>query len=907
MQIKKFVLMAAVAGLSLTLLFGQNPDVDSQRGALDVLREKRMQLDNPQTVTQSKIFILQQKDFEAKAEAARARAEEARNRAKAAKAKSAEPPTATEKLNRPAYEQKRLELTAEQSEAEAEVAQAEVEAAQSEVDALKSKVAASKAKADEVRTSPYRRAQSKYYDAQWQEQLEKKTLEEQVKVSKESALKAKVAAEAARRAKLARDNARKSALAMSKKSGTPVVAPSANDEEMARRAHELELVQARAEKDAAAARERAKKAQVSETVKTSPPVKKSVEASVEASKYQEEENRRALAQKEAREADLKVEAARKQQLEIERRAEMLNAEERKAKENARKYQEEENRLALVQKARSAEIQAEAARKEKLEIARQAKELEAEERKAKAKKQDKAPVAALRSAPVQPSEVESDVQAKAMEALRRKQADLDAQDAQAKGVTPTAKTATAKTTAPAVTTTPKTVPSSDVSTESNATEKALEALRQKQAALDAEESQARVTAMSAKERAKAEAKAQKERDAQEKANAKLTKAQKPAPVQTEEPPVKKQVVSRPITEPKTKADELDLAARNKKSQQPPVERVTTPRVVVNAGEIEAETKKLQELRQRQADLRAQQIKIKADLQNAVRNGSDNKGKTDESGVELIVDNPASRQNGTWMTGKTRGFYGADYVWKGKGTGSSYVKFVPVIPMAGDYEVYEWHVGGTNRASDTPYIISYSGGTQTILVNQQNNGAKWNLLGKFNFAQGSSGEVRITDGISTAGQMVMADALRFVAAGSGSGATVADAGSKEIEDLRKQQTDLDAELATLKESIAATDKHIATMKQGEETAQIEAAEQQAIKNATAAKPQTTKIAAKPEPKKVEPKKTAANKKSPPTTLTAEVTAALTPKEKKLAEILVRYKNDEITPHEYHQMRAKIIAEP
>src|SRR5690606_37701013 len=42
-------------------------------------------------------------------------------------------------------------------------------------------------------------------------------------------------------------------------------------------------------------------------------------------------------------------------------------------------------------------------------------------------------------------------------------------------------------------------------------------------------------------------------------------------------------------------------------------------------------------------------------------------------------------------------------------------------------------------------------------------------------------------------------------------------------------------------------------------------------------------------------------------AEPQRPLTEKERKLAELLRRYKADEITPREYHQERAKILAEP
>ena len=90
----------------------------------------------------------------------------------------------------------------------------------------------------------------------------------------------------------------------------------------------------------------------------------------------------------------------------------------------------------------------------------------------------------------------------------------------------------------------------------------------------------------------------------------------------------------------------------------------------------------------------------------------------------------------------------------------MQFTPNIVTAGDYQVYEWHSQGSNRDAATPHVISYNGGTVTVNVNQQVGGGAWNLLGTFNFITGTSKYVRITDAISTSGQIAMADAIKFV---------------------------------------------------------------------------------------------------------------------------------------------------
>ena len=131
------------------------------------------------------------------------------------------------------------------------------------------------------------------------------------------------------------------------------------------------------------------------------------------------------------------------------------------------------------------------------------------------------------------------------------------------------------------------------------------------------------------------------------------------------------------------------------------------------------------------------------------------------ADIIIDNPAATVVGSWSTGTTAtDRFGTDYRYKSQGTGTSYLQFTPNILTPGDYDVYEWHSQGSNRDAATPHVINYNGGTATINVNQQVGGGAWNLLGRFNFTTGTTKYVRITDAISTAGQIATADAIKFV---------------------------------------------------------------------------------------------------------------------------------------------------
>jgi len=94
---------------------------------------------------------------------------------------------------------------------------------------------------------------------------------------------------------------------------------------------------------------------------------------------------------------------------------------------------------------------------------------------------------------------------------------------------------------------------------------------------------------------------------------------------------------------------------------------------------------------------------------------------------------------------------------KGTGSNVVTFAAKLPRAGQYEIYEWHSAGLNRAENAPFTVIHQGGTNRVEVNQKLNGSRWNLLGTFSFQ--TKAEVRVSDE-NFKGTVVIADAIKFV---------------------------------------------------------------------------------------------------------------------------------------------------
>ena len=130
-------------------------------------------------------------------------------------------------------------------------------------------------------------------------------------------------------------------------------------------------------------------------------------------------------------------------------------------------------------------------------------------------------------------------------------------------------------------------------------------------------------------------------------------------------------------------------------------------------------------------------------------------------DIIVDNPEAVVVGVWTTATSAtDKFGADYRFRSKGTGANYLQFTPTIPVSGTYQVFQWHPQGSNRATNVPYVVSATAGEQTVFVNQQVNGGKWNFIGAFHFTAGTSGHVKITDGFTdpTAGGVVVGDTGR-----------------------------------------------------------------------------------------------------------------------------------------------------
>ncbi len=131
--------------------------------------------------------------------------------------------------------------------------------------------------------------------------------------------------------------------------------------------------------------------------------------------------------------------------------------------------------------------------------------------------------------------------------------------------------------------------------------------------------------------------------------------------------------------------------------------------------------------------------------------------DASPQETIIDNGDSdtSSTGTWDISGGTDPYGTDSLWSRDGATYTWTF---TSPQSGLYRIYMWWTYWQSRSTNIPVDIEYSGGTKRVYINQQHNGGKWNMIGRYPFESGASYKVTIT---AQAGpSSTCADAVKFV---------------------------------------------------------------------------------------------------------------------------------------------------
>jgi RHS repeat-associated protein len=126
----------------------------------------------------------------------------------------------------------------------------------------------------------------------------------------------------------------------------------------------------------------------------------------------------------------------------------------------------------------------------------------------------------------------------------------------------------------------------------------------------------------------------------------------------------------------------------------------------------------------------------------------------------IDNLQATYTGTWTNSTSvKQYYSGNYQYHAAGTGLNTATWATGVTNSASYDVYVSWTAHANRASNAKYTINHSGGSDTVTVNQLQNGSQWNLLGTFTLDANST--VSLSD---NANGYVIADAISILPAGT-----------------------------------------------------------------------------------------------------------------------------------------------
>lgn len=135
-------------------------------------------------------------------------------------------------------------------------------------------------------------------------------------------------------------------------------------------------------------------------------------------------------------------------------------------------------------------------------------------------------------------------------------------------------------------------------------------------------------------------------------------------------------------------------------------------------------------------------------------------------EVVLDNdsPGVTFTGAWSNSSSTIYYGSagDVPYRFATTSlteTATARYRPTITEAGYYPVYCWTRSGSDRATDHLYRVVHSGGATEVTIDHTRIGNGPVYLGTYYFEAGTAGYVEISNRSATAGDVVIADMIRF----------------------------------------------------------------------------------------------------------------------------------------------------
>lgn len=131
-----------------------------------------------------------------------------------------------------------------------------------------------------------------------------------------------------------------------------------------------------------------------------------------------------------------------------------------------------------------------------------------------------------------------------------------------------------------------------------------------------------------------------------------------------------------------------------------------------------------------------------------------------GPGIILDNGQSgyTETGVWYDSGLTGYNNSSTRYS-HDIGST-ATWTPNLGAAGNYDVFVMYPSHANCDNDAKYTVYYNGGSQVIYINQEINGLTWVSLGRFNFAAGATGYVKVEADEDDYTESARADAVKFL---------------------------------------------------------------------------------------------------------------------------------------------------
>ena len=129
-------------------------------------------------------------------------------------------------------------------------------------------------------------------------------------------------------------------------------------------------------------------------------------------------------------------------------------------------------------------------------------------------------------------------------------------------------------------------------------------------------------------------------------------------------------------------------------------------------------------------------------------------------EVVIDNNMKRFTsftGEWYEEETvhTGRYEMNFRYNPRNQSGEF-SFNPYFFKGGTYNVYMWYPSSPEYEVSVPVTIHYSSGNEKVVINQQKNGGRWQLIGRGTFGKGHHLAITIH---GENNKMIIADAVKF----------------------------------------------------------------------------------------------------------------------------------------------------